>query len=32
MSKIKRGERSPDPKIGKEAQLADNARHWNHKG
>jgi hypothetical protein len=32
MSKIKQGERSADPKIRKEAQFADNARHWNHKG
>jgi hypothetical protein len=30
MSKIKQGERSPDPKIRKEAQFADNARHFNH--
>jgi hypothetical protein len=28
MSKIKQGERSPDPKIRKEAQFADNARKW----
>jgi hypothetical protein len=32
MSKIKQGERSPDPRVRKEAHFADNARHWNHKG
>ena len=30
MSKIKEGQRSPDPKIQKEARFADNAPHWNH--
>lgn len=28
MSKIKQGERSPDPAVRKEAHFADNARHW----
>jgi hypothetical protein len=32
MSKIKQGERSPDPAVRKEAHFADNARHWNHEG
>ena len=32
MNEIKRGERPRDPKVGKEARFADNARHWNHKG
>ena len=32
VSKIKQGERSPDPAVRKEARFADNARHWNHKG
>jgi hypothetical protein len=27
MSKIKQGERSPDPAVRKEARFADNARH-----
>ena len=31
ISKIKQGERSPDPAVRKE-HLADNARHFNHKG
>jgi hypothetical protein len=32
MSKIKQGERSPDPAVRKEAHFADNARHFSHKG
>lgn len=32
MSKIKQGERAPDPKIRKEAHFADNAGTGNHKG
>jgi hypothetical protein len=32
VSKIKHGERSPDPTVRKEAHFADNPRHWNHKG
>jgi hypothetical protein len=30
MSKIKQGERSPDPSVRKEAHFADNARHFKH--
>jgi hypothetical protein len=30
MSKIKQGERSPDPAVRKEAHFADNARHFHH--
>jgi oligoendopeptidase F len=30
MSKIKQGERSPDPAVRKEAHFAYNARPWSH--
>jgi hypothetical protein len=32
ISKIKQGDRSPDPAVRKEPRFADNARHWNREG
>ena len=32
LSKIKKAEKSKDPKVRKRAQFADNARKWKHKG